>query len=56
MAVALACAPAAARAQGVDQTCELSLTKFDPAVVNVAYPDQAATYYSGTYQAAPGTR
>ena len=40
----------------VDQTCELSLTKFDPAIVNVAYPDQAATYYSGAYQAAPGTR
>ncbi len=54
VAGAFAAAPNAA-AQ-VDQTCELSLTKFDPAVVNVAYPDQAATYYSGTYQAAPGTR
>jgi hypothetical protein len=53
---ALAIVPAAAAAQGVDQTCELSLTKFDPAVVNVAYPDQAATYYSGTYQGVPGTR
>jgi len=56
LAVVLASAAATAHAQGVDQTCELSLTKFDPAVVNVAYPDQAATYYSGTYQAAPGTR
>ncbi|MEA2375372.1 MAG: hypothetical protein QOD53_1835 [Thermoleophilaceae bacterium] len=54
--VVLAGTPAGADAQGVDQTCELSMTKFDPAVVNVAYPDQAATYYSGTYQAVPGTR
>jgi hypothetical protein len=51
----LALAPAA-RAQGVDTTCELPLTKFDPTVVNVAYPDEAAVYYSGHYQAAPGTR
>ena len=49
-------ATASGAAAQVDQTCELSLTKFDPAVVNVAYPDQAATYYSGTYQAAPGMR
>jgi len=40
-----ALAPAAASGQGVDHTCELSLTKFDPAVVNVAYPDQAETQY-----------
>jgi hypothetical protein len=43
-------------AQGVDQTCLLPLTKFDPATVNVAYPDQAAVYYSGGYAAVPGTR
>ena len=49
-------APAAAGAQGVDQTCLLPLTKFDPATVNVAYPDQAAVYYSGGYAAVPGTR
>src|SRR2546421_290581 len=45
-----------ARAQGIDQTCVLPLTKFDAATVNVAYPDEAAVYYVGNYQAAPGTR
>ena len=40
----------------VDQTCALTLTKFDPATVNVAYPDDSAQYYSGAYQLAPGTR
>ncbi|HKP90858.1 MAG TPA: hypothetical protein VJT75_12905 [Thermoleophilaceae bacterium] len=49
-------APAAASAQGVDETCALPLTKFDPATVNVAYPDEAAVYYSGAYSAVPGTR
>src|SRR5947208_1536153 len=47
---------ASARAQGLDQTCLLTLTKFDPATVNVAYPDDSAQYYSGAYQLAPGTR
>jgi hypothetical protein len=44
-----------AGAQGVDQSCVLALSKFDPAAVNVAYPDESAQYYSGAYQAAPGT-
>jgi len=49
--------PAGAAAQdGLDQTCALTLTKFDPATVNVAYPDDSAQYYSGAYQLAPGTR
>jgi hypothetical protein len=52
---ALACAPAGAWAQ-VDTTCVLPLTKTDPATVNVAYPDEAAIYWTGAYQAAPGTR
>src|SRR3954464_5754843 len=47
---------APASGQGVDQTCALALTKFDPATVNVAYPDDSAQYYSGAYQLAPGTR
>src|SRR3954452_20608294 len=46
----------AAAAQGVDETCTLVLTKTDPATVNVAYPDEAAIYWSGRYQAVPGTR
>jgi hypothetical protein len=45
-----------ARAQGVDQTCQLGLTRFDPDTVNVAFPDDSAEYFSGTYQAVPGTR
>jgi hypothetical protein len=53
---ALALAPGSAVATGVDQTCLLPLTKFDPATVNIAYPDQAAVYYSGGYAAVPGTR
>src|SRR4051812_17182393 len=48
--------PGVAGAQGLDETCELTLTKTDPATVNVAYPDQAAIYWSGSYAAAPGTR
>jgi hypothetical protein len=45
-----------ARAQGVDLTCSLALTKTDPATVNVAYPDEAAIYWIAPYQAVPGTR
>jgi len=41
---------------GVDITCELGLSKFDPDTVNVAFPDDSAEYFSGAYQAAPGTR
>jgi hypothetical protein len=52
----LAALPATAAGQGIDQTCLLPLTKFDPATVNVAYPDEAAVYYSGGYAAVPGTR
>jgi hypothetical protein len=51
----LALVPGAA-AQGADQTCLLTLTKFDPATVNVAYPDDSAQYYTGAYQLVPGTR
>src|SRR4051794_28273646 len=53
--LATAIAPATAAAQGIDQTCALTLTAFDPATVNVAYPDDSAQYYSGAYQLAPGT-
>src|SRR5436190_489191 len=56
VSLATALAPATAAAQGVDQTCALALTKFDPATVNVAYPDDSAQYYSGAYQLAPETR
>jgi hypothetical protein len=48
--------PGAARAQGIDLTCSLVLTKVDPTLVNVAYPDEAALYWASGYQAAPGAR
>src|SRR3954452_11666947 len=54
--VAVCAFASAASAQGVDTTCVLPLTKTDPATVNVAYPDEAAIYFIGAYQAAPGTR
>ena len=46
--------PGAANAQ-VDQTCELTLTRFDPDTVNVLFPDESAQYWSATYRAIPGT-
>ena len=55
LAAALA-APAGAHAQGLDQTCELSATRFDPDTVNVLFPDQSAQYWSANYVAVPGTR
>lgn len=54
-AAALA-APAAARSAGIDETCQLSATRFDPDTVNVLYPDQSAQYWSADYVAVPGTR
>jgi hypothetical protein len=54
-AAALA-APAVAQADGVDQTCQLTATRFDPDTVNVLYPDSAAQYWSASYTAVPGTR
>jgi hypothetical protein len=47
---------APASGQGVDETCVLALTKFDPGSVNVAFPDDSADYWLGAYQAVPGTR
>jgi hypothetical protein len=55
LAVALGAA-AAASGQGVDETCVLPLTKTDAATVNLAFPDEAATYWIAPYQAAPGLR
>jgi hypothetical protein len=55
LAIALS-APTAGRAQGIDETCVLALTQFDPATINVAFPDDSAAYWLGAYQAAPGTR
>lgn len=49
-------APAVAHADGVDQTCELTATRFDPDTANVLYPDSSAQYWSASYTAVPGTR
>lgn len=54
LVAALAAAPSSA--SGLDQTCILPLTKFDAGTVNVAYPDEAAIYWVGGYQAMEGTR
>src|SRR3954463_12348143 len=48
--------PLAARADGVDQTCELTATRFDADSVNVLFPDSSAQYWSAEYKAVPGTR
>jgi len=48
--------PAVARPQGVDETCELTATRFDPDTVNVLFPDSSAQYWSAHYTAVPGTR
>src|SRR5919197_245624 len=55
LAVALA-APGAAHAEGLDQTCELTVTRFDPDTINILFPDSSAQYWSTRYTAVPGTR
>jgi hypothetical protein len=54
--VVLLATAAPASAQGVETSCELSLTRFDPDTVNVLFPDKSAQYWSGSYRALPGTR
>jgi hypothetical protein len=55
-AALLLIAPAAAQAQGVDQTCELTATRFDADSINVLFPDSSAQYWSAEYKAVRGTR
>src|SRR4051794_40310579 len=45
-----------ASAAGLDQTCELTATRFDADTVNVLFPDSSAQYWSARYTAVPGTR
>src|SRR5881392_4440737 len=59
LAVAVAVAligPAAAHAEGLDETCELTATRFDADTTNVLFPDSSAQYWSAQYTAVPGTR
>src|SRR5215210_7050744 len=48
--------PASAAAQGVDTTCQFSLTRLDASTTNVLAVDTNAVYWGGTYAALPGTR
>ena len=54
MLVALITVPGA-HAAGIDQTCELTATRFDADTVNVLFPDSSAQYWTATYRAVPGT-
>jgi hypothetical protein len=49
-------APASARAQGLDQTCQFSLTRLDATTANVLAVDTNAVYWLGGYAANPQTR
>lgn len=46
----------AARAQGVDQTCPLALTRLEPTTTNALLLDTHAVYWVVSYAGAPGTR
>src|SRR5215210_1159460 len=48
--------PAGAAAQGVDTTCQFSLTRLDASTTNVLAVDTNAVYWGGTYAGLPGTR
>src|SRR5215210_8849127 len=58
--LAIACAmlalPASAAAQGLDTTCQFSLTRLDSTTTNALALDTNAVYWGGTYAALPGTR
>jgi hypothetical protein len=53
--VAALAGSAPAHADGLDQTCELTATRFDADSVNVLFPDESAQYWSARYTAVPGT-
>src|SRR3954464_10571989 len=53
--LAMALAAPGANAAGLDQTCELTATRFDADPVNVLFPDSSAQYWSASYRAVPGT-
>ena len=48
--------PGGAAAQGLDTTCQFSLTRLDSTTTNVLAVDTNAVYWGGTYAAMPGTR
>ena len=54
LAALAASVPAHAQA-GLDETCSLTLTRFDPDSANILFPDESAQYWSASYRAVPGT-
>jgi hypothetical protein len=56
MVCALLALPGGAAAQGLDTTCQFSLTRLDATTTNVLAVDTNAVYWGGTYAALPGTR
>src|SRR5829696_6476864 len=53
---ALLALPGSASAQGLDTTCQFSLTRLDASTTNALAVDTNAVYWGGTYAALPGTR
>jgi hypothetical protein len=53
---ALLALPGGTSAQGLDTTCQFSLTRLDASTTNVLAVDTNAVYWGGTYAALPGTR
>src|SRR5687767_8069346 len=56
LAAAVLALPAGAGAQGLDTTCQFSLTRLDASTTNVLAVDTNAVYWGGTYAGVPGTR
>jgi hypothetical protein len=56
LAVVMLVLPAGAGAQGLDTTCQFSLTRLDASTTNVLAVDTNAVYWGGTYAGIPGTR
>src|SRR4051812_1145673 len=54
-ALAVALLAPTAHAAGIDQTCELTATRFDADTVNVLFPDNSAQYWTRAYRPRPGT-
>jgi hypothetical protein len=56
LAVLVLALPAPAGAQGLDTSCQFSLTRLDASTTNVLAVDTNAVYWGGAYAGLPGTR
>src|SRR3954468_15183299 len=54
--LAVLAGPSAANAQGLDTTCQFSLTRLDSSITNTLAVDTHAVYWASHYSAVPGTR